>query len=134
MRLEVSRVVFDTNVYISAYGFGGKPAELMRAAIVGEFELVTSPAILTEVAEKLETVLKFDREHTEDVVRQISRIATIVRPTERLSVVTDDADNRILEAAVDSQADFIVSGDRHLLDVKEWQGVRVLRVAEFLGR
>lgn len=129
----MSRVVLDTNVYISAYGFGGKPAEVMRAAILGEFELVTSPAILVEVADKFEAVLGFDREHTTDVVKQIARVATVVRPLQRIAVVADDADNRILEAAAESGAGLIVSGDRHLLDLGEWEGVRVVRVAEFLG-
>lgn len=129
----MSKVVLDTNVFISAYGFGGKPAQVMRAAILGEFELVTAPAILTEVAEKLESVLDFDRAHTTDVVQQIARVATVVRPAGRVAVVADDADNRILEAAMESGADAIVSGDRHLLDLGEWEGIRVLRVAEFLG-
>lgn len=127
----MSRVVLDTNVYISAYGFGGKPAELMRAAIAGEYELVTSPAILTEVAEKLESVLGFDREHTEEVIRQIARVATMVRPDVRLSVVADEADNRILEAAVEGVAEIIVSGDRHMLELREWEGIRVMRVAQY---
>ncbi|MDP2183716.1 MAG: putative toxin-antitoxin system toxin component, PIN family [Actinomycetota bacterium] len=130
----MSRVVLDTNVYISAYGFGGKPADVMRAAIAGKFELVTSPAILVELADKLETVLDFDREHTEEVVRQIARVATAVRPERRLAVVADDADNRILEAAAEAGAEFIVSGDPHLLELGTWEGVRVMRVAEFLGR
>jgi uncharacterized protein len=130
----VSRVVLDTNVYISAYGFGGKPAELLRAAIGGEFELVTSPAILVEVADKLETVLGFDRDHTEQVLRQIARIATVVRATANVTTVADDADNRILEAASESAADFIVSGGRHLLELGAWEGIRVLKVADFLGR
>jgi len=133
MRPEVSRVVLDTNVFISAYGFGGRPAQVMRAAILGEFELVTSPAILTEVADKLESVLGFDRAHTTDVVQQVARVATVVRPVSRLEIVADDADNRILEAAIESGADVIVSGDRHLLDLGEWEGIRVIRVAEFLG-
>lgn len=128
----MSRVVLDTNVYISAYGFGGKPAAVMRAAILGEFELVVSPAILAEVAEKLATVLDFDREHVEEVVRQIARISIIVRPEARLRVVADDADNRILEAAIASGAQIIVSGDRHLLELGTWEGIRVARVAEFL--
>ena len=134
MRQEVSRTVLDTNVYISAYGFGGKPAQVMRAAILGEFELVTSPAILTEVAQKLESVLGFDRAHTTDVVQQIARVATVVRPVGRLDVVADDSDNRILEAALESGAEIIVSGDRHLLALGEWESIRVMRVAEFLGR
>lgn len=105
---------------------------MMRAAISGEFELVTSPAVLTEVAEKLESVLAFDREHTEEVVRQIARVATIVRPTAPLGVIADEADNRILEAAIEGSAEIIVSGDRHLLELVEWSGIRVMRVAEFL--
>lgn len=130
----MSRVVLDTNVYISAYGFGGKPADVMRAAILGEFELVTSPAILTEVADKLAVVLEFDRGHVEEVVRQIARIGVIVRPQATLSIVSDDADNRILEAAQESGADRIVTGDRHLLELGVWEGIHVLRVAEFLAR
>lgn len=129
----MSRVVLDTNVYVSAYGFGGKPADVVRAAILGEFELVTSPAILRELAEKLVTVLDFDLAHVEDVVRQIARVAVVVRPTERVRVVSDEADNRILEAAQCAGADHIVSGDRHLLELETWQGIRVVRVAEFLG-
>jgi uncharacterized protein len=129
----VSRVVLDTNVYISAYGFGGKPPEVMRAAVLGEFELVTSPAILAEVADKLASVLDFDQEHVVGVVRQIARIAVVVRPTDRLTVVSDDADNRILEAAQESGSELIVSGDRHLLLLGTWEGIRVVRVADFLG-
>ncbi|MEI7813315.1 MAG: putative toxin-antitoxin system toxin component, PIN family [Coriobacteriia bacterium] len=129
----MSRVVLDTNVYISAYEFGGKPADVVRAAILGEFELVSSPAILAEVADKLVAVLDFDREHVEDVVRQIARVSIIVRPRVRLRVVADDADNRILEAATDSCASHIVSGDRHLLQLGVWEGIAVVRVAEFLG-
>jgi putative PIN family toxin of toxin-antitoxin system len=129
----VSRVVLDTNVYISAYGFGGKPAEVLRSAILGEFELISSPEILAEVADKLAVVLDFDREHVEEAVRQIARISIIVRPQTRLSIVQDDADNRILEAAQEAGAACIVSGDRHLLDLVVWEGIRVIRVADFLG-
>jgi len=128
----VSRVVLDTNVYISAYGFGGKPAAVLRAAILGEFELVTSPEILAEVADKLAVVLDFDREHVEEVVRQIARIGVVVRPQARVSILQDDADNRILEAALESGAEAIVSGDRHLLELVVWKGIRVIRVSDFL--
>ena len=128
----MSRVVLDTNVYISAYGFGGKPAAVLRAAILGEFELVTSPEILAEVADKLAVVLDFDREHVEEVVRQIARIGVVVRPQARVSILQDDADNRILEAALESGAEAIVSGDRHLLELVVWKGIRVIRVSDFL--
>ena len=127
------RAVFDTNVYVSAYGFGGLPAELMRAAITGELEIVTSPAILAELARVLADKLDFDAEHVEAVVLQISRIAHVVRPQVRLRVIADDADNRVLECAVASGADAIVSGDRHLLALGDYDGVRILSVADALG-
>jgi putative PIN family toxin of toxin-antitoxin system len=106
-----SRVVLDTNVYISAYGFGGLPARLLRAAILSEFALVTSPALLAEVGRVLSDRLEFDSERTEATIMQIARIATIVRPTERLSVVADESDDRVLELG-------------------EYAGIRVMSVAQ----
>lgn len=126
------RVVLDTNVYISAYGFGGKPTEVLRAAITGEYTLLTSPAILTELADKLYTVLGFDDEHVRAVIMQVSRIAEVLRPRARLTVVSDDPDNRILECATEGAADVIVSGDHHLLDLGAYHGIRIIRPAEML--
>jgi putative PIN family toxin of toxin-antitoxin system len=127
-----ARVVLDTNVYVSAYGFGGTPARLVRAAIVGDIELVTSPALLAEVARILADKLEFDVEHVEEVVRQIARIATVVRPTERLTILSDDPDNRVLECALAGDADIIVSGDRHLLGLREYDAIRIVGVTEAL--
>ncbi len=126
------RVVLDTNVYISAYGFGGKPGEVLRAAITGEYALLTSPVILTEVADKLYAVLGFDDDHVRAVIMQVSRIAEIVRPEARLTVVSDGPDNRILECAVEGDVDIIISGDHHLLDLGAYHGIRILRPAAFL--
>jgi putative PIN family toxin of toxin-antitoxin system len=133
MKLATRRVVLDTNVYISAYGFGGKPAAVIRAAIVGEYTLVVSPAILTEVADKLYEVLGFDDEHVRDVIRQIARIAEVVRPSATIHVVADDADNRVLECALAGEADLIVSGDKHLLELGAYEGIRIARVPGLLA-
>ncbi len=126
------RLVLDTNVYISAYGFDGKPAALMRAIIEGEFELLVSPAILAEVADKLYDVLGFDDVHVRETIGQICRIAEIVRPVARVQVIADDADNRVLECAIEGAADAIVSGDRHLLELGSFEGVEILKVADAL--
>lgn len=127
------RVVFDTNVYFSAYGFGGRPAKLMKAAIAGEFELVTSPALLAELARVLADKLEFDDTHVEEVIRQVSRVAHIARPLSRISVIADDPDNRVLECAVEGGADTIVSGDRHLLALGEFAGIAILSVTDASG-
>jgi len=128
-----TRVVLDTNVYISAYGFGGLLAELVRAAIRGEIDLFTSPAILAEGARVLTDKLGFDDAHVEQAVRQVARIATVVRPTIRIQVIADEPDNRVLECAVSADADLIVSGDRHLLALGAYDGVHVVSVASAVG-
>lgn len=130
MSPAVRRLVLDTNVYISAYGFGGKPASLMRAVIAGDFDLVTSPAILAEVAEKLYDVLGFDDAHVREAIGQLCRIAEIVRPEPSIHVISDEPDNRVLECAVAGGADAIVSGDRHLMELGTFEGIRILKVAE----
>jgi putative PIN family toxin of toxin-antitoxin system len=129
----VARVVFDTNVLVSAYAFGGRPADLVRRAITGELELVTSPALLAELARVLADKLEFDADHADAVVMQVVRIAHIARPSRRLAVLADESDNRVLECAVAGEADSIVSGDRHLLDLGEYEGIPILAVAEALG-
>lgn len=128
------RVVLDTNLYVSAYGFGGKPSAVVRGAILGDYALIVSPAILTELADKLYAVLGFDDNHVRGVLLQIARVAEVVRPAETLHVVNDEADNRVLECAVDGRADIIVSGDKHLLGLGAYEGVEIIRVAEFLTR
>jgi putative PIN family toxin of toxin-antitoxin system len=125
----VRRLVLDTNVLVSAYGFGGNPADLMRAIIEGEYQLSTSPALLAELADKLYTVLGFDDEHVRAVVAQLARIAEVVRPQVTLHVVADEPDNRVLECSHAGAADAIVSGDHHLLDLGEHGGVPILRLA-----
>ena len=126
------RLVLDTNVLISAYGFGGKPADLMRAILDGDYELVTSPALLTELADKLYDVLGYDDEHVRDAIAQLARISVIARPEPTLHLLADEADNRVLECALAGDADAIVSGDHHLLDLGAYEGVTIVRVAALL--
>jgi predicted nucleic acid-binding protein len=61
-------------------------------------------------------------------------VAEVVKPSEKLCLLEDEADNRILECAVAGNADFIVSGDRHLLSLKEFRDIPIVRAAEFLSR
>lgn len=122
-------MVFDTNVFVSAYGFGGKPAELMRAMIEERADLITSPDILAELARVLADRLDFDQDHVEAVLLQIARVAEVVKPRRRIQLIADEADNRILECAVAGEADAIVSGDHHLLELGEFRRIPVLTPA-----
>ncbi len=127
------RVVFDTNVFVSAYAFGGKPAELMRLAIVGEIVLVTSAAILAELARVLADKFGFEADRVEQVIGQIARIAEVVRPVSRIEIVSDEPDNRVLECAREGAANLIVSGDAHLLELGAFEGIRVLSPSQTLA-
>lgn len=124
------RAVFDTNVFVSAYAFGGKPAQLMRAAIASDIVLVTSPMILAELARVLADKLAFDSREVEDVLGQIVRVAEIVRPISRIELISDEPDNRVLECAREGAAEWIVSGDSHLLAIGEFEGVRTVSPSE----
>jgi putative PIN family toxin of toxin-antitoxin system len=128
------RVVFDTNIYVSALAIpGGNAEDAYLEAVRGAFELFTSVAILTETARVLQT--KFD--WTEDKVRQaiqdISQTATVLRPRPSLHILKDEPDNRILECAIDAQADYVISGDRHLLALKRHVDSTIISLADFLA-
>jgi len=127
------RVVFDTNVFISAFVIPGSQGE--RAFLLarrGHCELATSIPILTETANKLRAKFGQVDDEITTALKLISRAATIIAPSIRLRVLADDPDNRILECAVAFRADVIVTGDLHLLALKEHAGIAVVRLADFL--
>lgn len=127
------RVVFDTNVYISAFVI---PASLSddayRRARVGDVELFTSVSILTELASKLREKFDWDEDHIRAALKSISRTAQVLKTTPHLSIVRDATDNRILECAEKVDADLIVTGDPHLLRLRRFGHAGIVRVSPFL--
>lgn len=65
-------------------------------------------------------------------LKLIGRSSTIVRPSRKVTVLGDVPDNRILECAVTALADIIVTGDYHLLKLREFEGIPIVRLADFL--
>ena len=128
------RVVFDTNVLVSALIFPGGPPELVyRLALEERVELITSRTLLAELGSVLQAKFGWEPARVEEAVGQLTRIAILVEPTRAVSeIVVDEADNRVLEAAEARGAQAIVSGDRHLLGLGSWRGVAVQTPADFL--
>ncbi len=126
------RVVFDTNVLISAFIFGGNPERLFDLARFGELRLIVSPDILMEFAYVMKEKFAWAEDDIAEAIKAIGYSSELVRTTQKLKLVIDDADNRILECALEGNADFIVSGDHHLLDVGRFQDVRIVRPKAFL--
>jgi putative PIN family toxin of toxin-antitoxin system len=127
------KVVFDTNVYVSALTLPrGSAARSLDRIVIGEHELFLSKPILDELLGVLSRKFARDREELARVALFLSVLATIVRPKRRLRVLDDDADNRILECGVTAGADAIVTGDKQMLKLGSHGGVRIITIRQLL--
>ncbi|OAQ20655.1 putative toxin-antitoxin system toxin component, PIN family [Thermosulfurimonas dismutans] len=127
------RVVFDTNIYISALVFpGGLAEKAIYRVLEGKDELFISKAILDELLRVLATKFSKDREELARLAVWLSEIAQFVSPKRKLTILSDEADNRILECAVEAGAEVIVTGDREILDLVQFEGIRILSLREYL--
>ena len=128
------KVVFDTNVYISALlTKGGKAEAAYFLAIQGKIKLYTSVSILTETAIKLRTKFLWNDEAIKSSIKHISMVAKVVKPVAKLNILADEPDNRILECAGHVKADYIVTGDKHILGLKKFENTKIVTIAEFLN-
>lgn len=128
------RVVFDTNIYISAILFGGNPRTCLELARKQEIQLFTSKKILFEFSSKLVSKFKWNQEEVIDVIEGLAKVVKVVEPKNKVSVITKDpSDNIVLECALEAKANFIVSGDtKHILPLKKFRNIKVLRAKDFL--
>jgi uncharacterized protein len=127
------KVVLDTNVIVSALNFAGKPAEVFDLAIAGEVANIISDHIITEVKNILMRKFSWEPAEAEDAGTLLRLFSKGVNPKRRLKIISHEPDNRILECAVAGKADFIISGDRHLTDLEDFQGIKIVTPARFLN-
>jgi uncharacterized protein len=131
----MTRVVADTNIYISALMFGGLPGAFLDLAFVGSFTLITSSVLLDELDEKLRGKFEIAPPDADLIRSRLENVAEVVSPAYSLSVITEDPeDNRVLECAIAGRADIIVSGDRHVLKLGGYQGIVILTARQFMDR
>jgi uncharacterized protein len=130
------KVVFDTNVLISALITTGKPKELFQKAVQGQIQLIISKIILKEFSQisKDPRIRKYVSE--DDVIaflRIIDRVAKITNVTSQFKAIKEDPDDdMVVRTAFDGKADYIVSGDKHLLSLRVFGKIRILTVEEML--
>jgi len=128
------KVVFDTNILVSAFVFPGGRAEAALLRIIEEHDhLLLSKPILDELLGVLARKFSRDAEELARTAVLLSELALTVRPRQKLRVVKDDPDNRVLECALAGRAEAIVTGDNALLELGEFRGVRVISLREYLG-
>lgn len=120
------RVVFDSNVYISALLFDGLPRVILELARKRKVTLVASQAIFSETARKLRKKFEWPEHNIQKFLRQSSHLAELINPEETLNVIVEDEpDNRILECATAGRAHLIISGDKHLLKLGRFQNIPI---------
>jgi uncharacterized protein len=129
------RVVFDSNVLLAALLFPGGRADAAMARILeGRDELIISLPIIREVLSVLASKFSRDKEELSRVAVILGEMGTLVEPSRRLSVFRDEPDNRILECGVEGKAEAIVTGDKAMLAVGEYEGVRLITLADYLDK
>ena len=127
------RVVFDTNIFVSAFAIPGSLAEKAVLKIFeGENVLLLPREILDELLYILSTKFSRDREEISRVAVVLSEMTERVRPTSQISVLKDEADNRILECAVSGKADILVTGDKEILKLGKYEKTRIISLKAYL--
>lgn len=132
-------IILDTNVVISALlSAEGPPAQIIEYWESGMIEVATSGPLLQELKrvlgyERVKKYLEMSSEEINSLIHRWSTTALYVEPETELSVIKDDPDdNRVLECAAAAGAQYIVSGDDHLLNLGEYQGIEILPPAGFI--
>jgi len=128
------KVVPDTNVLVSAATHVGKPRKLVDFALNGEVALLVSMEILSEFKKVIaREKFKLSRSQQAVFIEFMSSLAAVVDVRSKFKVARDPKDNIVLNCAYDGRADYIVSGDRDLLALREFKGIKIVSVDEILA-
>jgi len=130
------KIVLDTNVFLSGILSPGRsPANILDLVLSGKFKLVFSPQVIQEIQRvtrypgiiKLMKKRKLTREELEDTILKILIVSTITPGAVMVQgVCSDPKDDMFLSCALEGQADYIISGDKHLLNLKTYQGIKIM--------
>ncbi|MBF0359369.1 MAG: putative toxin-antitoxin system toxin component, PIN family [Oligoflexia bacterium] len=127
------RVVLDSNIYISSIGFGGNPKKVVSLGIKGEFQIVLSEFIISEVTRVCIKKLKLKSSELDFFFNELLLVADLVTPSTEITTTTNDGDNIVLATAIDGHADYIVTGDKaHLIPIQKYQTVKIVTLDKFM--
>lgn len=126
------KVVLDTNLFISALIFGGKPEKVYTLVLEKQIIGVTSQILIAELIEILIKKFEFEPSRIKQLQRITKKHFKIVYPDKIINVLRDEDDNRVLEAAIKGNCNFIVTGDSDLLTLKTFRKIKILTPENFL--
>jgi len=129
----VVKVILDTNVLISAFIFGGKPRIILEQVIRGNLQLNISDPILDEIKRVLNRPkFNYPPSVIQLIIYELLRASDFVIPMRKVNVIEGDPDdNKILECAIESGADYIVTGDSHLLKLETYKKTKIVSPSKF---
>mgnify|MGYP001570880827 FL=1 len=130
------RIVADTNLLIASVFWSGAPYEIVQEALDGKLEIITSQNILNEMRKVLKDSkdgFELSEQEVDDIISGILLYTRIVDATVDVDVVRDPKDNHVVGCAVAAKADCIVTRDKDLLVVQEYEGIRIITPEEFLA-
>ena len=128
------KVTVDTNFLISATQWDYSVAhKLLKKFILLDTGIFTTQDILDETAEVLERDFKYNKDEVKNIIEKILLFAKLVETKQEVDVIKDDPDdNKVIECAVESSSDYIVTYDKHLLKLKGYKGIRIMEPGELL--
>jgi len=132
------KIVFDTNVWVSIFMKKTLGKEFSRIFENEKIQIFVSEQIMKEISRvfmypKISELLGLSGVSIREILENIVRNSISVKPIHILNIIKEDPeDNRILECALHTKADFIVSGDKHLLKLKKFKNVKIITPREFL--
>lgn len=126
------RITVDTNILISATQWDNSVShKLFLQLIEAEVEIFTTREILEEFSEVLARDFQYTPEEVNDIITIVSAVLTLIETSSTVDIVKGDPDdNAIIECAIDSHSQYLITYDKHLLQVKEYQGIKIITPEE----
>ena len=125
--------MLNSNIYISALLWDGNERKIVYDCREGRYQSVISFAILNEIERVLSIKFQIPTEIINDYLSEILTFSDLVFPSTKIEEIKDDpSDNEVLETAIEGKADYIISGDKHLLNLKKYKDIKIIRTREFL--
>ncbi|MEK6828020.1 MAG: putative toxin-antitoxin system toxin component, PIN family [Nanoarchaeota archaeon] len=128
------KVTVDTNFIISATQWDYSVAhKLLKKMILSDAEIFTTQDILNETAEVLERDFGYNKVEVKNIIEKILLFSKLIETKQKVDVIKDDPDdNKVIGCAIESSSDYIITYDKHLLKLKEYKGIKIMKPEEIL--
>jgi len=137
---DTPKIVLDTNTWISALIWGGKPATIIKAAEQGTINIFITEPLIEEINQvlkypKIKKIYHPQTTHQQLIEQILKNTKFVETTTAKLEVIKEHpADNKIIECAVSAKADYIISGDKHILNIITYKKTQILTANDFIEK